>query len=114
MCVCVCTQNECVDARVVRVRPYHTGCFEGLITQGKQARLINNAVFWLVSCGLRETTNGTRHGEHEQRARRSQPDNDATTRLRGHITAQRATLPALVLELHQQVPRMVLWRPPNE
>lgn len=58
-----------------------------LITQGKQARLINNAVFWLVSCGLLETTNGTRCGEHEQKAQRSQPDNDAITRLWGHITA---------------------------
>ncbi|KAL7387913.1 hypothetical protein ABVT39_003416 [Epinephelus coioides] len=57
-----------------------------------------------MSCGLLEPTNGTRHGEHEQRARRSQPDNDAITRLRGHITAWRTTLSALVLELHQQVP----------
>ena len=71
-------------------------------------RLVNNAVFWLVpgmrSCGLRETANGTRHGEHEQRPRRSQPDNDAITRLQGDITAQCTTLSALALELHQQVP----------
>lgn len=78
-----------------------------LITQGKQGKLVNNAVLWLVpgmrSCDLLETTNGTHHGEHEQRAQRSQPDNDAITRLRGHIT-QCTTLSALVRELHQQVP----------
>lgn len=59
-----------------------------LITQGKQVRLINNAVFWLVSCGLLETTAGTRCGEHEQKAQRSQSDSDAVTCLWGHITAQ--------------------------
>lgn len=57
-----------------------------------------------MSYGLLETTNGARRGEHKQRARRSQPDNDGITCLRGHITAQGTTLSALVLELHQQVP----------
>lgn len=60
-----------------------------LITQGKQVRLINNAVFWLVSCGLLKTTNGTCCGEHEQKAQRSQSDSGAITRLWGHITARR-------------------------
>lgn len=40
----------------------------------------------------------------EQRARRSQPDDDAVTRLWGDITAWRTTLSALVMELHQQLP----------
>ncbi|CAL8393394.1 unnamed protein product [Gadus morhua 'NCC'] len=39
--------------------------------EGKQALLVNNAVFWLVrrlSCGPLETANGTRHREQQQRA----------------------------------------------